>query len=116
MVIKSKNKKKRIKTHSHPKSLLKIKIKGVPIVAQQVANQTSIHKDEDLIPGLAQWVKDSALLWCRVQMWLRSGIAVIVTWAGSCSFDLTPILGNSICPGCGPKNKNKINKNQDGNS
>ena len=34
---------------------------GVPTVAQQVKNPTSIYKDSDLIPGLAQWVKDLAL-------------------------------------------------------
>ena len=35
---------------------------GVPLVAQQVKNPTSIHKDAGLIPGLAQWVNDLALL------------------------------------------------------
>ena len=29
---------------------------GVPIVAQQVKNLTSIHEVSGLIPGLAQWV------------------------------------------------------------
>ena len=34
---------------------------GVPFVTQWLTNPTSIHKDVDLIPGLAQWVKDPAL-------------------------------------------------------
>ena len=38
----------------------------VPIVAQQVKNPTSIHKDAGLIPGLAQWIKDLALLQAAV--------------------------------------------------
>ena len=34
---------------------------GVPIVAQQVKNPSSIHEDEGSIPGLAQWVKNLSL-------------------------------------------------------
>ena len=40
-------------------------IQEVPIVAQRVKNQTSIHKDVGSIPGPTQWVKDPVLL-CTV--------------------------------------------------
>ena len=42
-------------------------------------------------------------LWGKSRMWLRSGIAVAVTWAGSYSSSSTPNLGTSICRGYGPK-------------
>ena len=39
---------------------------GVPIMVQQmIPLMTSIHEIEGSIPGLAQWVKDLVLLWCR---------------------------------------------------
>ena len=34
---------------------------GVPSVAQQVTNPTSIYEDVGSVPDLAQWVKDLAL-------------------------------------------------------
>ena len=45
----------------------KKKKKRVPVVAEQLANPTSIREDAGLIPGLTQWVKDLASLW----LWRR---------------------------------------------
>ena len=34
---------------------------GVPFVAQQVKNLTSIHEDVSSVPGLTQWINDPVL-------------------------------------------------------
>ena len=49
---------------------------GVPVVAQWLTNPTRNHEVSGSIPGLAQWVEDLALLWCRSQVKLGSHVAV----------------------------------------
>ena len=76
-------------------------------------NPTRIHEDVGSIPGLTQRLRiwQCCELWCRSQVRLGSGAAVAVVQAGSCSSDMTPSLGTSLCYGCGPKmQKTKQNK------
>ena len=49
-------------------------------MAQQVKNLSSVREDVGSLPGLTQWIKGSGVaackLWCRLQMWLQSRVAV----------------------------------------
>ena len=82
---------------------------GVPAVAQWETSLTSIREDVGSIAGLSQWVRIWCCreLWCRLQTWLKSGIAAAVAYARSCSFNSTPSLGTSIYHGCGPKKQRR---------
>ena len=55
-------------------------ILGVPFVAQQVKNMTSIHEDVCSTPGLAQGLRIQCCheLWHRSKTQLGSGVAVPV--------------------------------------
>ena len=70
-------------------------------------NLTSIHEDANFDP----WPHSSRCeLWCRLQMQLRYCVAMALVSASSYSFNLTPILGTSVCLRCGSKKIKKKKK------
>ena len=82
---------------------------GVPFVAQWVKNLRSTCEVAGSIPGLVLCVKELVLLQAahRLQMWLRSGVAVAVAQVHSCNSNWTPSPGTSICCRCGYLKKKK---------
>ena len=67
-----KNKKKTKKnSNNHNKNSVNL---GHSCSGSAVTNLTSICEDEGLIPGLAQWAKDLALLW----LWCRPAAVALI--------------------------------------
>ena len=82
---------------------------GIPLMVQR--RQIQLGTTGLWVPSLASLSGLGAWccceLWCGSQTWLRSGVAVAVAVAGSCSSDSTPSLGTSMCLRGGPKKKKK---------
>ena len=79
--------------------------RGSSCCGSAVTNPIHIYEDTSSIPGLTHWVKD--LVWPSCGVGCRSGVAVAVAQASSCSSDSTPSLGPSTCCGCSPKKEKK---------
>ena len=71
---------KRLEKHGSP---------GISHYGSAVMSLTSNGKDEDLIPGLAQWVKDPVLLW----PWCRPAAAAQI---GSLAWELSQATGAAL--------------------
>ena len=86
----------------------KVKL-GVLLMAQQLTTQLASMRTQvqslTLLSGLRIW--HCCELWCRLQAWLGSrmavAVAVAVAVASSYHSDWTPSLGTSMCRGCSPK-------------
>ena len=70
---------------------LKTVFLGVPTVAQQVKNPTSIHEAAGSIPDLTQWVKDPASVASSCGIGHRCGSDLVLLWLWDRPAAATPI-------------------------
>ena len=70
----------------------------------------SIRFSRSLVSLSGLRIQHCCELWCRSKTHLGSHVAVAMAVAGSCSSNLTPSLGTSICLGHGPKKQKKERK------
>ena len=84
---------------------------GVPVVAQrkQIQLETMRLRVGSLASLHGLRIRLCQELWCRLQMWLGSSVAVAVAQAGTCSSSSAPSLGTSMGHGFGPEQqKSKV--------
>ena len=82
---------------------------GVPVLAQQKRIRLGTMKSRVWSLASLSGLRTQCYreLWCRLQTWLRSGVAMALVEISSCSSNWTPTLGTSICQGCSPLKKKK---------
>ena len=111
----AKIKKKKIKCFEdtekleHCVLLMRVLNRGVLVLAQWeqiwLASMKTQVQSLASLSGLR--VQHCCDLWCSLQTWLRSGIAVAVVWVSGYSSDSTSALGTSICWGWPEKDQKK---------
>ena len=81
------------------------------------ANPTSIKEDAGWSPASLSGSRIPLYHepWCRPQTQLESQVSVAVAQASSCSSNLTPRLGSSICCRCSPKKGRKKKRKTEAN-